>query len=289
MITLARYLNLSQAERDKTLLEAAGIPVFLAGENSASAGYGSVLGELQLQVPEADADRARRVLYEHEGFTPLPDDFIPPEEPTEETTPSEGAGGGNFVTWLVLLVAVIGGLFVLRNWNRHHLSGTVRKDHNHDGHTDTWYHYEDGQLVSAEEDRNFDGKPDLWVYYKDAMVMREELDQNFDGEPDVWYSYRNGVVVSADFDTDFDGVPDVHGVYVSGVFAECDWYDKTGAVFRHETYRHGRRYEEMIDEGGDGWFDKRITYDSLNRPIRTEPIHEHVPPPRAESATPKSP
>jgi Putative prokaryotic signal transducing protein len=287
MVTLARYLNLGQAERDKTLLEAAGIPVFLAGENSASAGYGSVLGELQLQVPEADADRARRVLYEHEGFTPLPDDFIPPEEPHEETTTGDGVARGNVITWLVLLGVVIGAFFVLRNWNRHHFSGTVREDHNHDRYTDAWLHYENGQLVSVEEDRNFDGKPDAWFYYQDGIISRSELDENFDGRPDTWFSYRDGIVISADFDTDFDGVPDEHDVYVSGVISQCDWYEKTGAVFRHETFQHGRRYQEMIDEDGDGWFDKRITYDSLNRPIRTEPIHEHVPPPRAEPTTPK--
>jgi Putative prokaryotic signal transducing protein len=83
MITLRRYTDLGQAELDKSVLEAAGIPAFLAGENSASVGYGGVLGELRLQVQEADADRARRVLDEHEGFTPLPDDFIPPENQPE--------------------------------------------------------------------------------------------------------------------------------------------------------------------------------------------------------------
>jgi len=40
----------------------------------------SVLGELRLQVQEEDVERARRVLDEQEGFSPLPDDFIPPEE-----------------------------------------------------------------------------------------------------------------------------------------------------------------------------------------------------------------
>ena len=87
MVTLRTYTDLGQAELDKSLLEAAGIPALLAGENSASAGYGGVLGELRLQVAEADADRARRVLNEHEGFTSLPDDFVPPAEP-----PQSGAG-----------------------------------------------------------------------------------------------------------------------------------------------------------------------------------------------------
>src|ERR1700679_3253575 len=81
MVTVRQYISPSEAELDKTLLEEAGIQVFLADENSMSLGYGGVLGGLRLQVEDADLDRARRVLDEREGVTPLPDDFIPPEEP----------------------------------------------------------------------------------------------------------------------------------------------------------------------------------------------------------------
>src|SRR5438874_12843284 len=88
MVTVRQYLNPSEAELDKTLLEEAGIPVFMPDENSVSLGYGGVLGGVRLQVEDADLDRARRVLDEREGVTPLPDDFIPPEEPppVEPTT-----------------------------------------------------------------------------------------------------------------------------------------------------------------------------------------------------------
>jgi len=81
MVTVRQYINLSEAELDKTLLEEAGIPVFLADENSMSLGYGGVLGGVRLQVEDTDLDRARRILDEREGVTPLPDDFVPPEEP----------------------------------------------------------------------------------------------------------------------------------------------------------------------------------------------------------------
>ena len=46
--------------------------------------YGSVLGGVRLQVAEADADRARQVLKDQENVTPLPDDFVPPDEPSGE-------------------------------------------------------------------------------------------------------------------------------------------------------------------------------------------------------------
>ncbi len=81
MVTVRQYINLSEAELDKTLLEEAGIAVFLADANSLSIGYGGVLGGVRLQVEDADLDRARRVLDEKEGVTPLPDDFVPPLEP----------------------------------------------------------------------------------------------------------------------------------------------------------------------------------------------------------------
>jgi hypothetical protein len=91
MVTVRQYINPSEAELDKTLLEEAGIPVFLADANSLSIGYGGVLGGVRLQVEDADLDRARRVLDEREGVTPLPDDFIPPEEPPPIEPPAPPA------------------------------------------------------------------------------------------------------------------------------------------------------------------------------------------------------
>ena len=89
MVTVRQYINPSEAELDKTLLENAGIPAFLADENSLWVGFGSVIGGVRLQVDDADLDRARRVLEEREGVTPLPDDFVPPEEPPPvEPTPT---------------------------------------------------------------------------------------------------------------------------------------------------------------------------------------------------------
>ena len=137
MVTFRRYLALSQAELDKSVLEAAGIPAFLAGENSASAGYGGVLGELRLQVQEADADRARRVLDEHEGFTPLPDDFIPPADPartgarleTMEPTPNNtDTGNKNIVISVVITLLVVAVAIALYNPPRTSSSGASDRD-----------------------------------------------------------------------------------------------------------------------------------------------------------------
>jgi hypothetical protein len=61
MTTIRKYLDLVNAEMDKSLLEAAGITAFIADENSAALGYGQILGGVRLQVQDADADRARQV------------------------------------------------------------------------------------------------------------------------------------------------------------------------------------------------------------------------------------
>jgi hypothetical protein len=116
MVTVRKYMDLSRAELDKSVLEAAGIPAFLGGENSVATGYGGVLGELRLQVPEAEADHAHRVLDEHEGFAPLPDDFIPPVEPAgsgtrletmETTTNNTESGNKNIVISVVVTLLVV--------------------------------------------------------------------------------------------------------------------------------------------------------------------------------------
>jgi hypothetical protein len=114
MVTVGRYMNLGEAERDKSLLDAAGIPAFLAGENSASVGYAGVFGELRLQVDDADVERARAVLTKHEGFAPLPDDFVPPEEPPAETASDKQGTVNTIVVCLLVLSVVINILFLLR-------------------------------------------------------------------------------------------------------------------------------------------------------------------------------
>ena len=68
MVTVRQYTNPVELELDKTLLEEAGISVFIADEYRRSLGYGGVLG-VRLQVEDADLDRARRVLDEREGVS----------------------------------------------------------------------------------------------------------------------------------------------------------------------------------------------------------------------------
>jgi len=95
MQTIRTFSNIAQAGFACSVLEAAGIHADLADENAFTLGPQYVPWGIRLQVPEPDADRAGRVLDHHEGFTPLPDDFVPPAEPSEETAaPTEHAKSG---------------------------------------------------------------------------------------------------------------------------------------------------------------------------------------------------
>ena len=123
MITLRKYFDVVKAEMDKSLLESAGIPAFVAGENSAAIGYGGIIGELRLQVDDADAERARETLRENQDATPLTDDFIPPETTPSETPRLEIAAPDSrraVFSTLVILVFVFAMFATLTWWKTTH-------------------------------------------------------------------------------------------------------------------------------------------------------------------------
>ena len=80
MKTIRRFSNIAEAGFACSLLEATGIQAALADEHAFSLGQAFAPWGIRLQVPEADTERAMRVLDRQEGFSPLPDDFIPPPE-----------------------------------------------------------------------------------------------------------------------------------------------------------------------------------------------------------------
>ena len=88
-VTLREYREPARAELDRSRLEAAGVQVFIADEESVSSGYGSVLG-IRLQVPREEVDEAEKVLTERPEAS-LPDDFDPP--PAEPETAPEAETG----------------------------------------------------------------------------------------------------------------------------------------------------------------------------------------------------
>jgi tetratricopeptide (TPR) repeat protein len=86
--TIRRFFNNAEAEFARLLLVSAGIETVLPEENANTLGPGFAPGGVRLQVPDEDAERAIKILGgADEEFTPLPDDFVPPEEGPGEAVP----------------------------------------------------------------------------------------------------------------------------------------------------------------------------------------------------------
>jgi len=81
MKTIRRFGNLAEANFFQSLLVSAGIEANLAEELTFALGPGYAPQGIRLQVPDEDEERAYKILDTEEEFIPLPEDFVPPEEP----------------------------------------------------------------------------------------------------------------------------------------------------------------------------------------------------------------
>ncbi|MBI5396275.1 MAG: DUF2007 domain-containing protein [Verrucomicrobia bacterium] len=82
MTTVRAFLSEADAALALSRLEAMGITGFLADAISLGViGAGAPAVPIRLQVSDEDAGRAVRILKGEEGAEPLPDDFVPPEQP----------------------------------------------------------------------------------------------------------------------------------------------------------------------------------------------------------------
>ena len=115
MITIATYRNLMSAELAKTRLEFYDIKAMIADEFSYTLGYGSIIDGVRLQVPAADAERAKEILATEE-FIDLPDDSaIIAESPEADAISAEAlkepaayAASSRPGGWSVLLLLLFG-------------------------------------------------------------------------------------------------------------------------------------------------------------------------------------
>src|SRR5215218_9527583 len=69
-VTLMTFSKEEDAELKQMLLEQGGIESFLNNANVATLNLGSALGEIKLQVAEADAERARVILADAPSSEP---------------------------------------------------------------------------------------------------------------------------------------------------------------------------------------------------------------------------
>lgn len=118
MITIATYRHLTSAELAKARLELYDIPAVIADACFYILGYGSILDGVRLQVPEADAERAKEILAT-EASVDLPDEStIMAESPAAEApggeAPQEAATAfDRFRGWILWLLFLAGCLCLI--------------------------------------------------------------------------------------------------------------------------------------------------------------------------------
>ena len=123
MITIATYRNLMSAELAKTRLESYDIKAMIADVFSYTLGYGSIIGGVRLQVPDADAERAKEILATEE-YVDLPDDSaIIAESPDPGARSDDAAREASADTassrsgeWPILLLFLFGIFCLILGW-----------------------------------------------------------------------------------------------------------------------------------------------------------------------------
>jgi hypothetical protein len=268
----------------KSVLESENIRYFFKGEGiqdlfaggRLGTGFNPVIGPVQIQVDEKDAEKVKELLNQIEagGFENLePDAEYNDAEKVEKSGAKRHTFRNILIAFIIgVLISAIG--FYVHNYRQRHLSGIVKDDLNKDSKPDLIYYYENGVIVKTEQDRNFDGKMDLWEFYKDGERHHGLSDNNFDGIADCWFSFKNGLLANLEIDTNSDNKPEIIEYYTNEVLSEKLWvYESTRKVWKRALFEAGIMKEEYIDQDYDGTFDIKIVYDSSERPIKTLPLH----------------
>jgi hypothetical protein len=297
MVILRAFSTELEAQAAAQMLLAAGIPNLVAADNCGGAFPPlEIYRGVQILVRAADLERACVALADFEAEQPEVDAETAERAGTVPGAEDGVAGGapGEWSsvqkTWLGFLIGLgLGAALTSAILNRDDArsgstyTGVVEDDTDGDGKTDRWTQYRRGRLERDEVDRNYDGKPDAWSYFSGGRIARSEEDQNFDGKVDTWTHYSEGRPATSNADTDFSGRPDVLYFHRAGEVFRADWIDQdSGELWKRDGYRHGYLHESLLDTDRDGVFDRKITYDAFEQPIRTETIQEPVRPPAQE-------
>ena len=70
---------------------------------------------------------------------------------------------------------------------------------------DRWEHYDNDELISAEEDTNRDGTVDKWETYEAGALKTVSFDENRDGKADRRLTYAAGVLMAIETEPDDSG------------------------------------------------------------------------------------
>jgi hypothetical protein len=85
---------------------------------------------------------------------------------------------------------------------------SVSQDTTTDGHLDTEWQYERGEIVTALRDTDGDGRTDIWNAYDKGKSVRIQVDQDGDGQPDESVIFDEGTDENDDTTQDGGTIPD---------------------------------------------------------------------------------
>ncbi len=267
----------------KSILQSEGIRYFVGGESlqdlfaggRLGTGFNPVIGPVKIQVDEQDAEKAKELLRQIEhGKFELPETETSIKAEEVEPSRIKGHDFKNIVIGILIGILISVAAFIVYDYKQKHLSGVSKYDRNKDSKPDLIFYYENRVLVKTEEDRNFDGRMDAWYFYKDRIVDHGSEDNNFDGVAETWFKYKNGVLVRLEIDTNSDNKPEIIEYYTNGVISEKLWiHESNRKPWKRALFEGGIMGEEYIDRDYDGTFDIKTSYDSSERPIKTESLH----------------
>lgn len=284
-VVLKTFAGEAEALIAASRLDAEGIETYIQKDDCGGA-YPSLQmsGGVRLFVKPEDRERAERILdeMEAEGSTIAEKLYEQdePQEAEEEERESTKPDLGRLLRgcFVFLLGLAVGYLVIPTIRNQGSYTGVEKYDWK-DGKPGIIAHYGvDGKPTLLKEDRNYDGKPDVRHKYEAGKMTTGKYDNNFDGKWDTWITYKDRFSYVEKVDTDFDAKPDATVYFVNGLTQRRDWHpNDSGKIERRELYEHGLLKEELVDTNRDGIFDRKITYNSYERPINEEkcsiPIH----------------
>lgn len=291
--------SILQSEEIKYFIKGEGLQDLFAGGRLGT-GFNPVIGPVEIQVDEKDAEKAKELLKQiEEGEFELPEtdrgvDIYDHAE-TAEDRAAKKQKVKNLLKGIIIGVLVSAIAFYVYYYREKHFSGVLRDDLNKDSKADLFYTYENRVIVKVEEDRNFDGKIDRWDYYKDGTLDRGVSDDDFDGIFDTRFSYKNGLLDRSEIDTDsnhkiieqyrygvlyrieidtnLDDKPEIIEEYRNGTLSVMSWYHESSRILWKKAYFVGGiKKEEYIDQNYDGMLDIKIIYDSSERPVKTHSL-----------------
>lgn len=166
---------------------------------------------------------------------------------------------------------------------------SVSQDTTTDGHLDTEWQYERGQIVTARRDTDGDGQADLWNAYKAGKPVSARVDLDGDGQPDDEVRYNEEVRYGAAGRLLTKGSPETDSVALASqrqTTVTAAAKDTAEGIHRQDRNNDGQtdvttwlaggiRRRQAQDTNFDGRDDLFFTFDDKGQLVKAEVDTRH--------------